>query len=153
MAELVVSAGLALAERALVPDSVIRAAIRAASRNRLRAIERACDGSEEAALSEFVRALEDAPIAEATEEANAQHYELPPRFFELVLGPRRKYSCCEWAPGVATLAEAEERALATYAERARIEDGQRILDLLGGAVPGGVHRRRVQLGAPARFHP
>lgn len=129
MAELVVSTGLAFAERALVPDAVIRAAIRAASRNRLRTVERACDGSPERALKALVRQLAEAPIAEATAEANAQHYELPPGFFEIVLGPRRKYSCCEWGSGVETLAQAENRALQTIVQRARIEDGQRVLDL------------------------
>jgi cyclopropane-fatty-acyl-phospholipid synthase len=29
-----------------------------------------------------------------TDDANRQHYELPPEFFGLVLGPRRKYSSC-----------------------------------------------------------
>ncbi|WP_156514216.1 GAF domain-containing protein [Planctomyces sp. SH-PL14] len=28
------------------------------------------------------------------ERANEQHYEIPPAFFEAVLGPRCKYSCC-----------------------------------------------------------
>src|ERR1700755_2400016 len=42
----------------------------------------------------FSRAMTEFPIAIHTAEANAQHYELPARFFELVLGPQRKYSCC-----------------------------------------------------------
>ncbi|MGL5735858.1 MAG: class I SAM-dependent methyltransferase, partial [Beijerinckiaceae bacterium] len=29
-----------------------------------------------------------------TEEANAQHYEVPDAIFDLALGPKRKYSCC-----------------------------------------------------------
>ena len=33
-------------------------------------------------------------IAEHTAAANAQHYELPPEFFEICLGKRLKYSCC-----------------------------------------------------------
>ena len=54
---------------------------------------------------------------------------MPPAFFELVLGPRLKYSSCYWPAGVETLADAEEAMLALTCERARIEDGQRILDL------------------------
>ena len=50
------------------------------------------------------------PVAEHADAANAQHYELPPAFFEQVLGPRLKYSCCLYGAGE-TLAQAEERAL------------------------------------------
>ena len=63
-------------------------------------------------------------------KANEQHYEVPPEFFfALVLGPRMKYSSCFWPDGVETLAAAEEAMLVLTCERARIEDGQRILDL------------------------
>ena len=51
-------------------------------------------------------------------EANDQHYELPPEFFALMLGPQRKYSCCYYDNPAATLAQAEERALAETAEHA-----------------------------------
>jgi hypothetical protein len=44
------------------------------------------------------------PIAPLPELANAQHYEVPAAFFDQVLGPRRKYSCCYWPPGVTDLA-------------------------------------------------
>ena len=54
---------------------------------------------------------------------------MPPRFFELVLGPRLKYSSCLWAPGRHTLARAEEAMLALTCERAEVEDGMELLDL------------------------
>ncbi len=73
--------------------------------------------------------LRRAPIALVPAKPNEQHYEVPPEFFELVLGPRLKYSSCYWPRGVETLAEAEEAMLALTCERARIEDGQAILDL------------------------
>ena len=60
------------------------------------------------------------PIAEATETANEQHYELPAEFFGLFLGPRRKYSGCLWADGVRDLAGAEEAMLALTCARAGI---------------------------------
>ena len=60
--------------------------------------------------------------------ANAQHYELPPAFFHLILGPRLKYSCCLY-DGAATLADAEECALIETAAHAELEDGQSILEL------------------------
>jgi len=65
----------------------------------------------------------------ATEAANEQHYELPVEFFELILGPRRKYSSAYWPPGVDDLAAAEDAMLELYAERAELADGQRVLEL------------------------
>ena len=55
--------------------------------------------------------LRESPIAVATDAANAQHYEVPAAFFELVLGPHLKYSSGYWPTGVTTLAEAETRML------------------------------------------
>ncbi|MGI9538755.1 MAG: SAM-dependent methyltransferase, partial [Miltoncostaeaceae bacterium] len=71
----------------------------------------------------------DEPVAVATQDVNAQHYALPPAFFELVLGPHLKYSCCYWPAGVDDLGAAEEAMLLRYAERARLENGQDVLDL------------------------
>ncbi len=67
-----------------------------------------------------------------TEAANAQHYELPPAFFALCLGPRRKYSCCYFPSGGESLAEAEEAMLELDGRRAELADGQRILELSCG---------------------
>ena len=80
-------------------------------------------------MHDLLERMSTGPIAEATEEANEQHYELPEEFFGLVLGPRRKYSGCLFAEGVADLAEAEEAMLALTCERAEVQDGMRILDL------------------------
>ena len=77
----------------------------------------------------FAAGMADHEIAEHTDAANAQHYELPPRFFELTLGPRRKYSCCLYPTGHETLAQAEEIALSETIEHAALADGQRILEL------------------------
>lgn len=68
-------------------------------------------------------------IAQHTEAANEQHYELPERFFGLTLGPNRKYSSCYFHTGRESLAEAEEAALILTTERAGLADGQRILEL------------------------
>jgi cyclopropane-fatty-acyl-phospholipid synthase len=73
--------------------------------------------------------LASGPIAISVGAANEQHYEVPAPFFELVLGPRLKYSCCHWDSSTADLAAAEEAMLARTARRAEIEDGMRILDL------------------------
>lgn len=76
----------------------------------------------------FLRATATLPIAISTAAANAQHYEIPARFFELILGPQRKYSCCLYREGD-DLAAAEERALRATAEHALLADGQDILEL------------------------
>ena len=109
----------------LVPDRVTRAAIRINCARRLRRERRGGAGRQRAFRDE----LRASPIALHTEKANEQHYEVPTEFFRLVLGPRLKYSCCLWPPGVSTLAGAEEAMLALTCERAQIEDGMEILDL------------------------
>lgn len=116
-------------DRGLVPEWLLRAGIRRLLRRRLRELERGSPEANERALEDFVRELERGPIAIAQQLANRQHYELPAEFFELVLGPRLKYSSALWLPGVHTLGEAEEAMLELYAERAGLRDGQRILDL------------------------
>jgi cyclopropane-fatty-acyl-phospholipid synthase len=82
-----------------------------------------------AADAGFARAMEARPIAEHTDAANAQHYELPAAFFERVLGPRLKYSSCLYPTGRETLAEAEDAALIETCRHAGLADGQDILEL------------------------
>jgi cyclopropane-fatty-acyl-phospholipid synthase len=112
-----------LIETGRVPDSALRLGIRASCCVRLVG-ERARDRTDA-----FAATLGDAPIALQVDKPNAQHYEVPTRFFELVLGPRLKYSSCLWPAGVTTLAEAEEAMLALTCERAGVEDGMELLDL------------------------
>ena len=54
---------------------------------------------------------------------------MPSRFYELVLGKRRKYSCCYWPTQVHNLNQAEEAMLRLTCERARLQNGMRVLDL------------------------
>lgn len=110
-------------DRGLVPDWVIRRAIRRRCAARLE-LERARKNRKA-----FLADLRSSPIALHTDLANQQHYEVPPAFFAEVLGPRRKYSCGLWEQGVETLAEAEEAMLDLTCERADLADGQAILDL------------------------
>src|SRR5581483_6705024 len=120
---------IGLAERGLLPDALIRFGIRQLCAQRLRE-ERA--GDAEASWFRFQRCLSDlrtSPVAIHTDAANAQHYELPPRFFELCLGKRLKYSSCFFRRGDESLDEAEEAMLALYGERAGLADGQDILEL------------------------
>jgi cyclopropane-fatty-acyl-phospholipid synthase len=112
-----------LLERDLLPDTLIRVGIRRLLAQRLR---------EESAVYQrdaYVADLKTRPIAEATQAANEQHYEVPTEFFQLCLGRRLKYSSCLYPTGRETLDEAEEHMLALYVERARLADGQDILEL------------------------
>ena len=113
----------------LVPDFALRAGSIYGAGKVLRR-ERA--GGVEAAqqrLTELVARKSRGPIAVATDTANEQHYALPPEFFGLFLGPRRKYSGCLFAGPDSTLAQAEEASLAQSCERAGLEDGHDVLDL------------------------
>lgn len=124
-----VAAAVALVDRGLVPDPLVRFGIRRLLAARLRAERRRLPADGTARLEAWRRATAEGPLALSTDTANRQHYEVPPEFFRLVLGPRLKYSACLFPPGVEDLATAEEEMLALTAARARLEDGQRVLDL------------------------
>jgi cyclopropane-fatty-acyl-phospholipid synthase len=112
-------------ERLPIPDVVTRAGIAflvGQTRKKLVDVDPALE-------RRFADAMAEHPIAVHTGEANAQHYEVPAAFFALVLGPRKKYSCCLYGEGAETLAQAEERALAETMAHADLADGQRILEL------------------------
>jgi len=111
-----------LLEKNLLPDALIRFGIRRLLAQRIR---------EEAGYdrARYIADLRTRPIAEETRAANEQHYEVPTRFYQYCLGKRLKYSGCLYPTGRETLDEAEERMLALYVERARIADGQEILEL------------------------
>lgn len=118
-----------LCERGLVPDTLARAGMRRLIGSRLTTPE-ACDGERRDA--DFRALLERAasgPIAEHTDDANDQHYEVPPAFFQHVLGARLKYSGCLFEPDTSSLDTAETAMLERIAERAGLADGQRLLDL------------------------
>jgi cyclopropane-fatty-acyl-phospholipid synthase len=120
---------LAWTEKGLVPDSVIRAGIRRLCRQRLNEIDAQDVESAGEYLENFIRQMNDAAIAPVPERANDQHYEVPPAFFEEVLGSHAKYSCCYWNDGVTALEQAEAEALELTCARAGIENGMSILDL------------------------
>lgn len=78
---------------------------------------------------DFLETMKNFPVAIHTEDANRQHYELPPHFFELSLGPQRKYSCCLYPDKNTTLEQAETHALSETVRHADIKDGMNILEL------------------------
>lgn len=119
----------ALLAAGLVPDALIRFRIRQLLAQRLRD---EAEGGLEAVHDRFRHRLAqwtEGPIALHTEAANEQHYEVPPRFFELALGPRLKYSSAYFDDATVGLGGAEERMLALTCERAELKDGQTILEL------------------------
>jgi cyclopropane-fatty-acyl-phospholipid synthase len=120
--------GIALAERGLVPTPIVRAGIRRLLRDRL-ADEARRHADRETALARFVEEMTAAELAPRPDAANRQHYEIPARFFELVLGTHLKYSSGLWEPGTSSLDEAEAAMLRLTCERAGLRDGQRILEL------------------------
>ncbi len=119
---------ISLAEQGHLPDGLIRLGCRWLSRTRLWR-QRGDLATRLEQKKEVLRRMRQGPIAVAVDYANRQHYEVAPAFFRLVLGPRRKYSCCLWEKGGTTLAAAEEAMLALTCQRAEIQDGQAILDL------------------------
>ena len=115
-------------ERDLVPDAVIRRGIRHLLKQRLREIDHGDCEAAARRVREFAEHMRTAPVALVPDVANEQHYEVPTEFFLVVLGARLKYSSCFW-DGVSTLEAAEDQALGLTCDHARIEDGQRILEL------------------------
>ncbi|HHZ07787.1 MAG TPA: class I SAM-dependent methyltransferase [Rhizobiales bacterium] len=112
-------------ERAPLPDLLTSAGIGFLVGRTRRALATGQQEDEQTFAREMVRH----PIAWHPEAANRQHYELPPSFFGVVLGPRRKYSSCLYETGNETLAEAEVLALEATVAHADLADGQRILEL------------------------
>ncbi len=121
--------GIDAAERGWLPDFMVRLGIRRYLSQFSRSQDRLSCESKGQALEAFCALLDQGPIAPHVAEANAQHYEVPSGFFEKVLGPALKYSCCLWNDRTATLAEAESAMLALSCERAEIQAGQTILEL------------------------
>jgi cyclopropane-fatty-acyl-phospholipid synthase len=120
---------LSLVEKGLLPDAVIRRAIRRLLAQRLLEEDRGGPEQNQAHLMRLVEQLRASPVAIETAAANEQHYEVPAAFFEQVLGPHLKYSSAYFAPGTTAIGEAEEQMLRLTLERARLADGDRILEL------------------------
>ncbi|CAD5329806.1 unnamed protein product [Arabidopsis thaliana] len=113
----------------LLPDIVIRRLTRLLLAGRLRSGYKPTAEMQLSDLLRFVDSIKKMPIAIHTEKPKTQHYELPTAFFELVLGRNMKYSSCYFSNDSSSLEDAEEAILALYCERAKVEDGQSVLDI------------------------
>lgn len=118
------SVPIKLAERGLLPDALIRVGIRKLLGERISSAQRLNKTD-----ADWIKELSAKPLAEKTDAANEQHYELPADYFQAVLGKHLKYSCGYWPEGVASLDASEEAMLRLTCERAGLGPEQSILEL------------------------
>ena len=120
---------LSMVEKGLIPDLLVRIGIRALLRKRLIDINSSeCELADKNQMK-MISVMNNSPIAMNTSSANEQHYEVLPEFYELVLGERFKYSCCFWDEDTNNLDTAEINALKITCKRAKLSDGQTVLDM------------------------
>ncbi|KAK7473175.1 hypothetical protein VKT23_001274 [Stygiomarasmius scandens] len=126
----VLEVGYNLLDRGFVPDFILRRAIRALLRQRLREIDLGSFEANHAAKMKWIEGVRArTSIADVPEKANEQHYEVSTKFILSTLGPCAKYSSCLYPTGKETLEEAEILMLESYCEKAKLRDGLDILDL------------------------
>jgi cyclopropane-fatty-acyl-phospholipid synthase len=89
-------------------------------------------------------------------EAVRHHYDVPPEFFELFLGPSMTYSCALFSRGATTLEEAQEAKLELVCSKLGLQAGERVLDVgcgwgafaIHAASRHGVHVTGITLSEP-----
>lgn len=113
----------------LIPDFLIRWGIRLRLRDNLQQLSSVTTVSALESKMSIVQELTAMPIAVETAAANEQHYEVPTAFYDLCLGPCKKYSSGLWPSQQTTFAESEIHMLQCYCERAGVTDGMSIVDL------------------------
>lgn len=118
-----------LAEKGILPDFFIRLGIRKLCGQRLTDANDLSLKAREEKHQKWIDILMESPIALVPEKANEQHYEVPPRLFELVLGAKLKYSSGYWPQGTSTLDDSEVEMLKLTSKRAALSDGQEVLEL------------------------
>ena len=118
-----------LAEKGIIPDYFIRQGIVRNCENRLNNENVSNTEKVSSKKQIWIEQMKESPIALVPEKANEQHYEVPPAFFENVLGKHLKYSSGYWPDSVNSLDESEESMLELSFERAQLADGDSILEL------------------------
>ncbi|KAI0044222.1 S-adenosyl-L-methionine-dependent methyltransferase [Auriscalpium vulgare] len=122
--------GYDLLDKGLIPDFILRIVIRALCRQRLRETDH---GSVQANFDAKMKWIEDSrrreSIADVPQKANEQHYEVSTEFITSCLGPMAKYSSCLYPTGKESLADAERLMMEMYCQKAKLQNGQYVLDL------------------------
>ncbi len=70
------------------------------------------------------------------------HYDVPPEFFGLFLGPSMTYSCAIFSRGATTLEEAQEAKHELICQKLGLQRGQRVLDVGSGWGAFAIHAAR-----------
>jgi len=118
-----------LAEKGIIPDFFIRQGIVRNCENRLNNENVSNTEKVSSRKQSWIQQMKESPVALVPEKANEQHYEVPPAFFEKVLGKHLKYSSGYWPDGVNSLDDSEESMLELSFKRAQLKDGDSILEL------------------------
>jgi cyclopropane-fatty-acyl-phospholipid synthase len=118
-----------LIARGWVPDFMIRGSIRKRLSQTIHEESKKGQTHGPNRILDFVDELKRAPIAVSTQEESKKPLEMPPRFFETILGRGMKYSSGYWREGVVNLDLSESDMLETTLWRAEIVDGHNILEL------------------------
>ena len=118
---------ITLAEKGYLPDQLIRFGIRKLCKERLKMVN--SDGTESFNQNSWINELKNSPIAIVPEKANEQHYEVPPLFFQKVLGNHMKYSSGYWDDSTNDIDTSELVMLDKTIKGADITDGMKILEL------------------------
>mmetsp|Transcript_14802 Transcript_14802/g.21005 ORF Transcript_14802/g.21005 Transcript_14802/m.21005 type:complete len:425 (-) Transcript_14802:53-1327(-) len=125
----------------LLPDALIRYAIRVRCSHTLIELGEHTIELDQERKMEIASELKSMPIAIETQSANDQHYEVPARFYDLCLGPNKKYSSGLWPFKASklgkgknmtwdeSLEKSEVAMLDLYMKRAGIKDGMKVVDL------------------------
>ncbi|MDN5278394.1 MAG: cyclopropane-fatty-acyl-phospholipid synthase [Clostridiales bacterium] len=120
---------LKILETGLVPEKITRAWIKRLCQS---ACERASLGDIEARHSVYRQIVKDLKAGTQLKRKNIleeQLVEMDPEFYKLFLGKRLAEGCCFFPTGAEDLDEAEDTMLWMTADRARIRDGMKILEL------------------------
>ena len=113
----------------LIPDWLLRQVLSWTTGIGIRRLERLPQQQAEERRRALLAKFDQCPIAIVPHLPNVQHYEVPPAFFQLVLGKRLKYSCCWWEDSESSLDRAEEAMLDLTCRRAGLDNGHKVLDL------------------------
>ena len=125
---MMLSFAIKLTELGLIPEFALRLGIKKLIQQRLLEIPTNPE-IRKSQKADFIEELKSSPIALSTKLANEQHYEVPPTFFQEIMGAHLKYSCGWFNENSTSLDVAEENMLKLYIERLDIQNHQHILDL------------------------